>query len=131
MLKHFLVNSLAQPADGVGRNFLWAAPERLQLRKLLIWIGTDGALPGTQFPMVDTFTTVYSPHEPGCIIAWFGMDHYINFGGVHHEVFTFEPGQVIVEAGAAFCVGHIATPVDPALGSHSHTMVFGWYEPMA
>ena len=130
MLKQFLINSLAQPADGVGRNFIWTAPERLQLRKLLTWIGTDGALPGTPFPMVDVFTAIYANHIPGTIVSFFALDHYTNFVGPHQWPEIFEPGQIVLETGVAIIVGHCCTPVDPTLKSHSHTMVFGWYEPL-
>lgn len=126
MLETFTINSLALPADGVGRNLdPFIAPSRVQLRKLLIWIGTDGAAPGAPFPGVDVFTSVYGPAG---LIAFLAFDHYCNWVGVHQWADTFEPGQVVLEVGQAIGVGHCAAPLDPSRLSHSHTLVFGWYE---
>ncbi len=131
MLKHFLINSGALDAcfPGEGVNLPgWTAPTKVQIRKTLIWIGTDGAAPGAPFPGVDVYTTVYSSHEPGFVVSFFALDHYTNFVGVHQWVDTFEPGQIVLEAGQGIGVGHCCAPLAASPIVHSHTMVFVWYE---
>jgi len=130
MLKQFVINSGALIADGQGHNYVWQAPCRLQLRKLRTWIGLDAQLPGSDlpFPIVDVFTTVYSAHDPGFIASFFALDYYQHWGGPRQWPEDFEPGQIVLDEGQTIVVGHCCTPVNPARLSHSHTIVFGWYE---
>lgn len=126
MLKCAEINSGSQPADGVGRNFAWTATERSQVRKILTWIGTDGAVEGAPFPGVDVYTSVYGPAG---LVSFVAFDHYCNWVGVHQWREDFEPNQLVLEIGQAIGVGHCARSIQPPpYTHHSHTIVFVWYE---
>lgn len=131
MLKHFLIDStpLVASYPGVVVDLpAWVAPTMVQIRKVLIWIGTDGSAPDEPFPRVDVYTTVFSNHEPGFVVSFFGMDHYTNFVGPHQWQDTFEPGQIILQAGQGIGVQHGCAPLAASPIVHSHTTVLVWYE---
>jgi hypothetical protein len=111
------------PADGMPRHATWTAPEPIWVKRIVTWIGANGASSlGGPRPPVDTYTTVFGA---GKVMSCFSLDCYDNFTGPHQWAEDQGDDWFCVPAGEQIVVEHFAQALN--LPSTTHTQVLVYY----